>query len=492
MPLVKRLFSFVVFFNFIFLSASYGANDTCETFFSELQKINTNNTIVSKRVQDGIGYTPGTNLIRKYSQDKGWSFITKDGYPIIKGLIPGSDAEKLLRENDIIIELNGEDLKEFPRQISNLESWYYFEGDKIDLLVKRKNGAKEEFIKISLAAKEPNIDLLLIPELKILDITEINAKRGTYSINYEFNYFWEDQAVFNVAKNVLTGGIDTGENEALGFSCKLTEQEFIDYNFKIWQPKIKFKNEIVTSESSKDSNYYFSAWHNPASKVQGIEISKLETGLSTFSNKYDFQNFPFDKQILNLDFIDKSSDDLNSKIWVSNMWLYDSDYLTEFVDSNNLFDWNINSYSHNYFVETDLNYGVSNFGITNTFEIQRNATYYLFKIIGPIFLILIVCWSVMWLTAKEVESRLTVTTVCLLSLVAYNFVIDQDLPRLAYFTKMDYIKSLSYLFAALPTLIAVLEYRFYKLYNREISFTNVINYTGPLIYITIVFGIVVS
>ena len=61
MPLVKRLFSFVVFFNFIFLSASYGANDTCETFFSELQKINTNNTIVSKRVQDGIGYTPGTN-----------------------------------------------------------------------------------------------------------------------------------------------------------------------------------------------------------------------------------------------------------------------------------------------------------------------------------------------------------------------------------------------------------------------------------------------
>ena len=98
----------------------------------------------------------------------------------------------------------------------------------------------------------------------------------------------------------------------------------------------------------------------------------------------------------------------------------------------------------------------------------------------------------MWLTAREIESRLTVTTVCLLSLVAYNFVIDQDLPRLAYFTKMDYIISLSYLFAALPTLISVLEYRFVKLYGREISFTNVINYSGPLIYISIVIGIIIS
>ena len=214
--------------------------------------------------------------------------------------------------------------------------------------------------------------------------------------------------------------------------------------------------------------------------------------LLTLSNKYLFQNFPFDKQILQLDFLENSSENLKTNVWLSRIWLFDSDYITNFVDENSLFDWNVNSYSVNYFDQTDINYGVTSYGISNTFEIQRNATYYLFKIIGPIFLILIVCWSVMWLTAREVESRLTVTTVCLLSLVAYNFVIDQDLPRLAYFTKMDYIISLSYLFAALPTLISVLEYRFFKLYSREISFTNVINYSGPLIYISIVIGIIIS
>ena len=72
-------------------------------------------------------------------------------------------------------------------------------------------------------------------------------------------------------------------------------------------------------------------------------------------------------------------------MWLSEVWLFDSDYITSFVDENSLFDWNINSYSINYFDQTDINYGITNYGISNTFEIQRNATYYLFKIIGPIF-----------------------------------------------------------------------------------------------------------
>ena len=298
--------------------------------------------------------------------------------------------------------------------------------------------------------------------------------------------------LINIAKSILDKNVQQAEYEDLGFSCKLTEEEFNNFDFNFWKPNISFKNVIPDASDNKEINYYFAVFYNKVRNIEVIEISKFEKGLLTLSNKYLFQNFPFDKQILQLDFLENSSENLKTNVWLSRIWLFDSDYITNFVDENSLFDWNVNSYSVNYFDQTDINYGVTSYGISNTFEIQRNATYYLFKIIGPIFLILIVCWSVMWLTAREVESRLTVTTVCLLSLVAYNFVIDQDLPRLAYFTKMDYIISLSYLFAALPTLISVLEYRFFKLYSREISFTNVINYSGPLIYISIVIGIIIS
>ena len=43
--------------------------------------------------------------------------------------------------------------------------------------------------------------------------------------------------------------------------------------------------------------------------------------------------------------------------------------------------------------------------------------------------------------------KLTISIVCLLSLIAYNFVIDNDL-NLEYLTIMDWIILASYLFAA--------------------------------------------
>jgi hypothetical protein len=80
-------------------------------------------------------------------------------------------------------------------------------------------------------------------------------------------------------------------------------------------------------------------------------------------------------------------------------------------------------------------------------EIERESSYYVYKIILPIVLILMVCWSVMWITPKELEARLTVTIVCLLSLIAYNFVIDSEIPKLEYLTIMDWIIFTSYIFA---------------------------------------------
>ena len=480
-----KKFKFFLLFNLLVLfnNISY-ADDYCDTFFNEISKINTKSQIDSNSVNQFFAPS-GITLALSYTPGNEWEHITQDGYPIIKSLLPDTSASSMLRVDDLIIKVDGVDIKNDPTSFRFLEAWNYEIDQEILLQVRRDN----ELLDIKIKADKSNIGMFILPELKIKDITEINSKKGTYSINYEFNYYWDDLKLLEIAKQILTN--DTGE-ESLGFSCSLSEQEFLDYNFKFWQPEIKFKNVIPDASDEKEINYYFLIYYNKLSQVEVIEISKLETGVLTLSNKFAFQNFPFDKQVLNFDLISESPEDLNSKVWLSNMWLYDSDYLTNFVEENNLFDWNINSYALNYFNETDANYGITNYGIANTFEIQRNATYYLFKIIGPIFLILVVCWSVMWLTAREVESRLTVTTVCLLSLVAYNFVIDQDLPRLAYFTKMDYIISLSYLFAALPTLISVLEYRFVKLYGREISFTNVINYSGPLIYISIVIGIIIS
>ena len=79
-----------------------------------------------------------------------------------------------------------------------------------------------------------------------------------------------------------------------------------------------------------------------------------------------------------------------------------------------------------------------------------------------------VCWSVVWVHPRELESRLTITIVCLLSLIAYNFVIDSELPKLEYLTVMDWIILISYVYATIPNFISVISFRLYKS-NRRLS-----------------------
>ena len=98
-------------------------------------------------------------------------------------------------------------------------------------------------------------------------------------------------------------------------------------------------------------------------------------------------------------------------------------------------------------------------GIKLTLELERKFGYYIFKVIFPIILILLICWSSVWINPKELESRLTITIVCLLSLIAYNFVIDSELPKLEYLTVLDWIILISYIYATLPNILSVYSFR---------------------------------
>lgn len=87
--------------------------------------------------------------------------------------------------------------------------------------------------------------------------------------------------------------------------------------------------------------------------------------------------------------------------------------------------------------------------------VERNINYFIFKIIIPVFLILTIAWSVMWIPPNQVESRLTTSIIALLALIAYNFVFNEDLPKLSYLTSLDRYILLSYLFCAIPTFLTI-------------------------------------
>ena len=140
----------------------------------------------------------------------------------------------------------------------------------------------------------------------------------------------------------------------------------------------------------------------------------------------------------------------------------------------------------------DPNYNNWSDGVEYTFIVERKSSYYVYKVIFPILLILMICWSAVWIDPREIESRLTITIVCLLSLIAYNFVIDSELPKLEYLTIMDYIILISYVYAAIPNFLSIYSFQLIKT-NKKLAekYETYEKKYGLPSYILIIFVIII-
>ena len=229
---MKRLLLFLACYILINFHYIHANEKICDVFFDELSKANLTDKVKSKSINP-LSAPTGITLGRNYNSIDGWEFEMDNGYPIIKSLMPDTQAAAVLNPGDVVLKMYGVDIKNDFRMFRQLGGTNYDIGFEIPLQIKRKINDEEKLIDTAIITEKYKFDLLIVPELKILDITEVNAKKGTYSVNYEFNYYWDDIEIFNIAKSILDKNVEQAEYEDLGFSCKLTEEEFnkFDFNF---------------------------------------------------------------------------------------------------------------------------------------------------------------------------------------------------------------------------------------------------------------------
>jgi hypothetical protein len=214
---------------------------------------------------------------------------------------------------------------------------------------------------------------------------------------------------------------------------------------KIWYPEVYAKNigsnldirkyNLLTITDNPDLNYNFLLSSNIDLEVK---------------NKENFKSFPFDKINVEggLSFrnVQLTYDDIDQELHRS-------------VIKEVIKQWKVSNLN----LEPKLNFQPNEHELIYNLELKRNSNYYIWKIILPIFVIVLISLGNFWIKSKDIEAKLNLTVGSLLSLIAYNFVFGDDIPKLNYLTVLDYIILTSYFFAFLSTIVTlILSFRFNK------------------------------
>lgn len=374
-----------------------------------------------------------------------------------------------IKPNDLIISANGKDIRNFElsRNKNEKEIKYFEDFFKKDQEVEfifqsydENNIKYTQKIKSKIEEfdyEDPFIDFYI-------DAISIDEKNSTTNIIIETEFeevLAEDFPMTKLARDVLVYNRDDGK---IWFEeCPYSFDEWEDLETINPNYGIKFDNLIYKDSSRFSGNFKIKpvmVGTDDSITEDSLLIQYNTTGEYKFKNEFRLHSFPFDRQQIKIYAYQSNYALGNYQASVSN---YPKTRLISLAKKENAIPgWNIIDHNIGYKVFKDPNLSIYNDGIEITLTIERKSSYYIFKVIFPIILILMICWSAVWIDPKEIESRLTITIVCLLSLIAYNFVIDSDMPKLEYLTIMDYIILISYVYAAIPNFLSIYSFQLIK------------------------------
>ncbi|MBW2273345.1 MAG: hypothetical protein JRG96_08745 [Deltaproteobacteria bacterium] len=157
--------------------------------------------------------------------------------------------------------------------------------------------------------------------------------------------------------------------------------------------------------------------------------------------EYDLRLFPFDHQTLP---IEVESFTWNAETLVFRLMREKTGYDQHFKVP----EWTIAGLESRV-DEVGTIQGRGNFSrLTLEIGVDRESGFYITKVAFPLLLIVAMSWSVFWMVDEGFGSRTRVTTTGVLTIVAYQFAISKDLPKVAYLTFFDTMMVISFTLVA--------------------------------------------
>jgi hypothetical protein len=239
----------------------------------------------------------------------------------------------------------------------------------------------------------------------IVDITNIDSAQQSFTAEVAIVLRWKDPRLTHTGSGVVRYPVE-----------------------QVWHPRVAIVNE-TNSVIRK-----FPDW---------VEVEP--DGMLTYRQRYAgaftqplrLQSFPFDRQTFRIQLIAVRYRLNEVKFVPDQDWIQNGlKQAAGIAPSITLPDWSVEKWETKPLPYT-LAPGLEYSGYAFEFTASRNVQHYILKVLLPLILIVMMSWSVFWIDPTTSNTQFSIAVTSMLTLIAYRFAVDNQLPRLPYMTRLD-------------------------------------------------------
>jgi hypothetical protein len=252
---------------------------------------------------------------------------------------------------------------------------------------------------------------------QLLDITSIDDQSETFEFTGILTAQWKD------------------ERQAFDPAAEGVTEKFYQGNFQFneispsWYPEISLLNTAGTFEKEE-----------PLFRVRSDGTCTLVIPISaTAKSELQLRHYPFDRQSLQAIFAMPGYTEAEVVMQPLELPALEPSAIR-------VPQWILQQTRH--LTDTVIPTAPGQEGRTATFifemDVKRQGAFVMRLVVGPLFLVVILSWSVFWMDRASVGDRMSVSFVGLLTAVAYQIVLGDILPHISYLTPINVFVNISF------------------------------------------------
>lgn len=261
----------------------------------------------------------------------------------------------------------------------------------------------------------------------MVDISDIDSAQQNFTADLAIVLRWKDARLAHTGTGLAHYALD-----------------------QIWTPRVGIANET----SSVVRKFPESAEVEP----DGTVIYR-QRYIGSFTQPLRLQSFPFDRQAFRIELVAIRYSPSEVVFGPDEDWIRDGlQQAAGISQSITLLDWGVEKWDAKASVYA-LTPGMQYSGYVFEFIASRNVQHYVLKVILPLVLIVMMSWCVFWTDPTNSSTQFSVAVTSMLTLIAYRFAVDSQLPRLPYMTRLDVfflISTLLVFFSLIEVLITTI------------------------------------